>query len=233
MDVAMWDFAQCDPKRCTGKRMERMGMMRTLRVKDGFRGVVMSPVGTQCVSRADGEAVAEYGVGVIDCSWNALDAVPFGKLKCPRPRLLPWLVAANPVNYGKPTKLSCVEAVAAALYITGYPELGGKALAAFKWGPEFLRLNADLLDAYMEAENGAEVLAVQNAFLEAKQQEKEEAALRAMLCSGGTDGTGYHVDGPPSDTDDEFESEEDRVVRVDALGNTIESSEEEGGEGGG
>lgn len=70
-------------------------------------------------------------------------------------------MAANPVNYGKPMKLTCAEALAATLCIVGLREEGEKVLASFKWGHGFLALNETLLTAYAQCKTSAEVVAVQ------------------------------------------------------------------------
>jgi hypothetical protein len=54
---------------------------------------------------------------------------------------VPFLVATNPVNYGKPLKLSCVEAVAATLFIVGMKEEFHQLMANFKWGHAFYQVN--------------------------------------------------------------------------------------------
>ncbi|KAL3818892.1 hypothetical protein ACJIZ3_004797 [Penstemon smallii] len=158
IQLAMWDFGQCDAKRCTGRKLE-------LRVGSGFGGIVLSPTGTQCVSQEDLELIKRRGLAVVDCSWARLDDVPFTKLRCIAPRLLPWLVAANPVNYGRPCQLSCVEALAAALIICGEEEDGKLLLSKFKWGHAFLSLNRELLKAYSKCPNGADMIVVQNEWL--------------------------------------------------------------------
>ncbi|XP_028776510.1 ribosome biogenesis protein TSR3 homolog isoform X2 [Neltuma alba] len=170
IQLAMWDFGQCDIKRCTGRKLSRFGLLKELRVSNGFGGIVLSPVGKQCVSREDYPLIKKKGLAVVDCSWARLDDVPFVRLRCSAPRLLPWLVAANPVNYGRPCELSCVEALSAALTICGEEETANLLLSKFKWGHAFMSLNRELLKAYSECENSSDIISVQNAWLSQQSQ---------------------------------------------------------------
>jgi len=165
--LAMWDFEQCDVKRCTGRKLQRQGVLRVLGLSDRFRGVVLSPNAQSTVSPADAALVREFGAAVIDCSWARLAEVPFARIKAREERLLPYLVAANSVNYGRPMKLSCVEALAATLYIASLKDEARKLLAPFSWGAEFVKINLHLLDRYAACASSAEVIAAQNDYLRA------------------------------------------------------------------
>ncbi|TPX53700.1 hypothetical protein PhCBS80983_g06227 [Powellomyces hirtus] len=63
------------------------------------------------VSPANRAIVEVSGVCVVDCSWMRIEEVPFEKIRSLHEQLLPYLVTANPVNYGKLFKLNCVEAL--------------------------------------------------------------------------------------------------------------------------
>lgn len=108
--LAMWDFDQCDPKRCSGKKLERLGIIKSLRVGQKFQGIVVSPNGKGVVCPNDKQIVEESGAAVVECSWARLNEIPFNKIGGRNERLLPYLVAANQVNYGRPWRLNCVEA---------------------------------------------------------------------------------------------------------------------------
>lgn len=101
VDLAMWDFNHCDPKRCSGKKMARVGVMRSLKVGQKFPGVVVTPDGKVPVSPADRVVVDAGGVAVVECSWARVAEVPFAKIGGKCERLLPYLVA---VRHTRPSR---------------------------------------------------------------------------------------------------------------------------------
>ncbi|CAH1398128.1 unnamed protein product [Nezara viridula] len=180
--VAMWDLGHCDPKKCTGRKLARKGMIKTLRLQQRFNGIVLSPMGIKCISPMDKEIVERFGAAVVDCSWAKIEETPFEQMKTSNPRLLPFLVAANPVNYGKPIKLSCVEALAALFYITGklfdcFQEEAEHYLSQFSWGDSFINVNQEALDRYAACKDGEEVVMAQNAYLAACDEERNRRNL--------------------------------------------------------
>lgn len=138
----------------------------------------------QCVAPTDREIVQEHGCAVVDCSWAKLDETPFNRMRSPNPRLLPFLVAANPINYGKPCQLSCVEAIAATMIITGFPDEANFYLGKFSWGHAFVELNEDLLVAYAACTTSEEIIEAQEKFLaNARQERAEKKGIRDLMIS--------------------------------------------------
>ncbi|XP_076173281.1 18S rRNA aminocarboxypropyltransferase isoform X2 [Ptiloglossa arizonensis] len=202
--VAMWDLEHCDPKKCSGKKLVRHGLVKLLRLGARFPGLVLTPVGQKCVNPTDRDIIRDYGCAVVDCSWARLDDTPFGRMRTPNPRLLPFLVAANPINYGKPCQLSCVEAIAATLIITGFPDEAKFYLGKFSWGHSFLELNDELLKKYSLCTSAEEIIATQEKFLADARQEKID-----------------RHDFPPTDSETEDEREEP------VLANTVSQIEKQ------
>ncbi|MBW0474359.1 hypothetical protein O181_014074 [Austropuccinia psidii MF-1] len=172
--IAMWDFNHCNPKKCTGKKLGRLGLMTELRVGQRFRGIILSPEGTVPVCPSDREQIGQFGIAVVECSWARLEEIPFQKIRTSGDRSLPYLTAANPVNYGKPYKLTCVEAVAASLAIVGFQAEAELLLLKFGWGHAFWKLNQDLIDKYRLCKDVFEMKLVEQELLKKIEDEARE-----------------------------------------------------------
>jgi pre-rRNA-processing protein TSR3 len=135
-----------DPSKSTMKKLERFHLARKIDGRNFGRKVTLTPYAGRYIRRADTELVSRYGLSVIDGSWAKIEGIR--KYQIENGRRVPALLAANPVNYGKLEILSSVEALAAALFITGNRDVADTILNKFKWGPNFIVLNLNPLTDY-------------------------------------------------------------------------------------
>jgi len=132
---------ECDPKKCTALKLKRLNLLKIISKISGDlqKAIVLTPLSHNVISIGDKSIITNHGLIVIDCSWKHLFDLKLGSFS--RGRKLPPLIAANPINYGKWEKLSSVEALAAALFITGNNEDAELILSKFSWGIQFKYLN--------------------------------------------------------------------------------------------
>jgi pre-rRNA-processing protein TSR3 len=167
MRITIFNGKECDKKKCTAFKMEKLNKAKIVyKLNQIPRGaIVLNPYSIKAVSPNDKNIIYRKGVVALDCSWNNVSKSSklFDLSKFHR--VLPFLIAANPVNYGKQSKLSTVEAVVATLYITNFKEEAKEIISSFKWGHTFIELNFEILEDYSSAKNSQEVVAIQNEFL--------------------------------------------------------------------
>jgi pre-rRNA-processing protein TSR3 len=128
------------------------------------RAIILNPFGKIAFSPADRQRIQDFGLAALDCSWEHAQKVLSTHVKGTS-RCLPILLAGNPTNYAKATKLSTVEALAGALYIAGFREEAEKLLSIFVWGHTFLELNHALLENYASAQDSTEIVEMQRGFV--------------------------------------------------------------------
>ncbi|WP_372912294.1 DUF367 family protein [Salinigranum sp.] len=150
-----------DPDKCTARKLARFDLA-TLHRSDRATpsGVVLNPHAEQALSPAD----ATETLVALDCSWESAGEKRFSLRG--EHRALPYLVAANPVNFGRPLQLTTVEALAAALCLFGERDQAAAVLSKFRWGETFLKLNDEPLRRYADCADSTEVVAVQQEYLD-------------------------------------------------------------------
>jgi pre-rRNA-processing protein TSR3 len=156
---------QDDPRKCTAAKLARMRLAAPLyrAARIPRRSIVLNPFSPEVVLPSDRLQMEAYGLVAVDCSWEKVD-VAFTIRLPGSGRRLPTLLASNPTNYARQRKLSSLEAIAAALYITGFTEHATRLLSAFKWGNTFLTLNHEPLESYAQASTPEEMATAESQY---------------------------------------------------------------------
>ena len=173
MRVQVVYLAEDDPKKNTALRLSRHGKATILadarKVPDG--AVLLNPFAKKALSAEDLQDMRRHGLVAVDCSWKSAEEAFAPLLGRTRSRALPFLLAANPVNWGKPFRLSTAEALAAALYIAGEKRQARDLLSALPFHDQFWTLNHQPLEDYAAAPDSTAVVQAQWAYLDDSEEE--------------------------------------------------------------
>ena len=158
---------QDDPKKCTARKLARRGLaiLHEHSRRPPRRGFLLDPL-SGVILGPDDIPMIERGASIValDCSWKQLETsihTIYRKSAKLEGRTLPILLAANPVSWGKPGRLSTAEALATCLVLMGRDEQASALLAPFSWGERFFELNREPLAAYKSCRTRAEILKTQ------------------------------------------------------------------------
>jgi pre-rRNA-processing protein TSR3 len=155
-------YGEDDPKKSTMKKLQRLNLAEQVPESRIGCSVVLNPFADMYILKSYRIAIEKCGICALDGSWS--NYMRLERAAYRKQRKLPTLLAANPVNYGKPNILSSAEAVCAALYITGYTELAEKVMSKFNWGHSFLSLNAEPLAEYATAGSQEQLQAIMESY---------------------------------------------------------------------
>ena len=152
---------QDDPRKCTARKLERRGLIqcKTRITTAAKKGILLDPLSKTLLCPIDVDSIRNGTLVALDCSWKKIkDSITIiSKTTRLKSRILPILLAGNPVSWGKRGRMSTAEALSASLYIIGHRDQAISLLRPFKFGDAFLDLNRELLEAYSSCHDEAEV----------------------------------------------------------------------------
>ena len=161
---------QDDPKKCTARKLEKRGLIRckTRLSSAAKKGVLLDPLSDTLLSPSDVNLIEDGALVALDCSWKRIhESIRIiSKTTRLESRILPILLAGNPVSWGKRGRMSTAEALSASLYIVGHKDQAISLLRPFKFSDAFLDLNGQLLEAYSSCNSQAEVEEMQWQFFD-------------------------------------------------------------------
>ena len=121
-------------------------------------------------------------------------------------------MAANATNYGRPWRLNCAEALAAAFFICGHEDWAHEVLKHFSYGEPFLEINGQLLKRYAACNSGEDIKKAEETWLAKIEREYKNSRDDSGLLTDADPWSGGNLNRRViADSDEEDDEDSDAV----------------------